>query len=148
MGTDGNLASEKPALIDAEFGLETISAQDIEWLGIREAVAQIRKRLTRRDGTLVPAYVSVDLDVLDYFGGGLRLVELRALLAALRPFCSIVGAELREVARLSDPALLEVAAAVAYDLALLVSRGCQGEGAAPGCVQRSRSPSVRQESSE
>lgn len=126
----GNLQSRRVELIDQELGFSTITVEEIATLGIAGTVQRIKERLTRRDGTYMLAYLSIDLDVLDptFFPGsggepgGLSVVELRALLAGLRPFCRAVGADLRGVAGLSDPIAGRVAAAVAHDLVLLVGR--------------------------
>lgn len=130
----GNLPSQRVELIDQEIGFQTIAAEEIARDGISRTIEKIRARLTRRDGTFMPAYLSIDLDVLDpaYFprsgeAGGLSVSELRALLAGLKPFCRVVGADLRGVARLSDPSDIRLAAAVAHDLVLLA-------GQAPGNV--------------
>eukprot|EP00408_Alexandrium_pacificum_P017663 CAMPEP_0171187478 /NCGR_PEP_ID=MMETSP0790-20130122/17341_1 /TAXON_ID=2925 /ORGANISM="Alexandrium catenella, Strain OF101" /LENGTH=380 /DNA_ID=CAMNT_0011652539 /DNA_START=57 /DNA_END=1199 /DNA_ORIENTATION=- len=124
----GNLPSQRVELIDQEIGFRTLSAEDIAASGIAGAVARIRERLTRRDGTFMPAYISLDLDVLDpaFFPseevGGLSVTELRAMLAGLQPFCRVVGADIRGVAMLSDPTSIKIAAAVAHDLVLLAGR--------------------------
>lgn len=124
----GNLPSQKIELIDQELGFETFTAEDIAAAGVAGTVAHIRERLTRRDGTFMPAYISLDLDVLDptFFPGdqvgGLSVTELRAILAGLQPFCRVVGAEIRGVALLSDPTSVKIAAAVAHDLVLLAGR--------------------------
>jgi len=128
VGARGNLDSQRVELIDQELGFQTILAEDIAVQGVSATVNRIKDRLARRDGTFMPAYLSLDLDVLDpaYFPGrepgGLSVKELRALLAGLRPFCVLVGAELRDVAPLSEAASLKVAAALAHDLVLLAGR--------------------------
>mmetsp|Transcript_97662 Transcript_97662/g.304261 ORF Transcript_97662/g.304261 Transcript_97662/m.304261 type:complete len:381 (-) Transcript_97662:41-1183(-) len=133
----GNLPSQQVELIDQEIGFQTLTVQDVVAAGIAGAVASIRARLTRRDGTFMPAYISLDLDVLDtiYFPsgevGGLSVTELRALLAGLQPFCRVVGAEIRGVATLSDPSSVKIAAAVAHDLVLLAGRRIGSEVAPP-----------------
>mmetsp|Transcript_96725 Transcript_96725/g.282771 ORF Transcript_96725/g.282771 Transcript_96725/m.282771 type:complete len:380 (-) Transcript_96725:53-1192(-) len=124
----GNLPSQQVELIDQELGFQTLTVEDVATAGVAGTVARIRERLTRRDGTFMPAYVSLDLDVLDptvFPGdevGGLSVSELRAILAGLQPFCRVVGAELRGVAMLSEPTSIKIAAAVAHDLVLLAGR--------------------------
>eukprot|EP00929_Paragymnodinium_shiwhaense_P030033 TRINITY_DN17087_c0_g1_i1.p1 TRINITY_DN17087_c0_g1~~TRINITY_DN17087_c0_g1_i1.p1 ORF type:complete len:385 (+),score=96.90 TRINITY_DN17087_c0_g1_i1:96-1250(+) len=132
VGVRGNLPSRRVDLVDQELGFQSVLLEDIVLQGVAEAVERIKTRLMRRDGTFVPAYISVDMDVLDpvYYPaadnlevGGLSVNQLRALLVGLRPFCRVVGAELRGVAALTEPAsAVRVAAAVAQDLALLAGR--------------------------
>lgn len=124
----GSLQSQRVELMDQEVGFQTVSAEDIAVLGVSGTVARIRERLARRDGTFMPAYISLDLDVLDpaFFPGtevgGLTVKELRAILAGLRPFCRVVAADIRGVAALSDPVAVRVAAAIAHDLVLLAGQ--------------------------
>jgi len=130
VGARGNLPSQRVELIDQEIGFQTLSAEDVAMLGVSEIVKRIRQRLTRRDGTVMPAYLSVDLDVLDPASfaragpevGGLSVSQLRALLAGLRPFCQVVGAEVRGVGPLYEPEAIRVAAAIAHDLVLLAGK--------------------------
>jgi len=123
-----NLPSHRVELIDEELGFQTIAAEEIALHGVGKAIEKIRERLSRRDGTFMPAYISLDLDVLDSAlltnseVGGIRLGELRAILAGLRPFCVVIGAEIRDVSTLSSFSALKVAAAVAHDLVLLTGR--------------------------
>eukprot|EP00927_Polykrikos_kofoidii_P070635 TRINITY_DN67049_c0_g1_i1.p1 TRINITY_DN67049_c0_g1~~TRINITY_DN67049_c0_g1_i1.p1 ORF type:complete len:374 (-),score=62.13 TRINITY_DN67049_c0_g1_i1:211-1332(-) len=130
VGLRGNLPSRRVELIDQELGYQSISAEEMALMGINETVQRIRTRLQRRDGTFMPAYLSLDLDVLDpvYFpaseeSGGLSVVQLRALIMGLRPFCRVVCAEIRGVAALESPGnVVRTAATLAYDLALLAGR--------------------------
>lgn len=124
----GNLPSQQVELMDQELGFETVTAEDMALLGVAGTIERIRARLTRRDGTFMPAYISLDLDVLDPVhlpgseAGGLSVRELRAILAGLRPFCRVVGADVRGVAALADLAAVRVAAAVASDIVLLAGQ--------------------------
>mmetsp|Transcript_51619 Transcript_51619/g.122850 ORF Transcript_51619/g.122850 Transcript_51619/m.122850 type:complete len:391 (+) Transcript_51619:113-1285(+) len=125
LGQRGNLPSQRVHLIDQELGFETITAEDIALKGIREVLDRVRARLQRRDGTFMPAYISLDLDVLEPHAfpsaevGGLTVTQLRAMLGGMRPFCRVVGADLRDVAMLEDPATAQVAATILQDLVLL-----------------------------
>merc|ERR1712137_1398415 len=98
--------------------------EDIALLGVAETIQRIKRRLARRDGTFMPAYISLDLDVLDpvYFPsdevGGLTVSQLRAILAGLRPFCRVVGADVRDISSVADAPVVKIAAAIAQDLAL------------------------------
>jgi len=135
----GNLPSQQVELLDQELGFQTLTAEEVTLMGAREVIDHIKARLRRRDGTFLPAYLSLDLDVLDPAlyntvvssgssssgsagagePGGLRVSELRAILAGLRPFCRLVGADVRDVAGQTDPAALRVAAAIVQDVTLL-----------------------------
>lgn len=125
IGARGNLPSQKVELLDQELGFQTITAEDFTGNGIPGVVQMVKERLARRDGSFMPAYISLDVDVLDLPGGepgGLSLNELRALLAGLRPFCVVRGAEIRGINKITDPALSKAVAAVANDLVLLTAR--------------------------
>jgi len=128
LGARGNLPAHAVELVDQELGFQTITADDVTIEGVTGVLARVKERLKRRDGTFMPAYISLDLDVLDpAFApgtevGGMSIRELRAILAGLQPFCRVVGADLRGVAPLSDAHHLRVAASVAHDLVLLAGR--------------------------
>lgn len=128
IGAKGNLPSQQVELLDQELGYKTLTAEEVAAEGVAGTVAKIRERLLRRDRTFMPAYISLDLDVLEpnsFPGGqvgGMRVSELRAVLALLQPFCRVVGAEIHGVATLSDPTSIKVAAALAHDLVLLAGR--------------------------
>lgn len=126
VGVRGNLPSQKVELLDQELGFKTILAEEFVVRGVNGIVEIVKARLGRRDGSFMPAYLSLDLDVLDLWRstaidepGGLSFKELRAFLVLLRTFCVVRGAELRGVGTLTDPASLKVAAAIAHDLVLL-----------------------------
>lgn len=144
VGARSNLASQRMQLIDEELGFETISAEDIALSGVREVVLRIKSRLSRRDGSFMPAYISLDLDVLDraFYPasgeiGGLSVKELRAILRGLKDFCYVVGADVRDVAPLSDPAAGEVAATIVHDLVLLAAGRSMGHEIVSPNLQKS-----------
>lgn len=140
IGPRGNLKSQKVQLIDEELGFQTITADAFTRFGVQEIIRMVKERLTRRDGTYMPAYISLDLDVLDpaLFSaegeeevGGLTVQQLRSLLAGLRPFCVAVGADIRDISHLTDPASVRVAAALTHDLVLLSGRRFENAVVAP-----------------
>ena len=53
------------------MGFKTVGAEAFALDGVKGVVEAIRERLLRRDGSYMPAYISLDLDVLDplYFSG-------------------------------------------------------------------------------
>lgn len=126
VGTRGNLPSQQVELLDQELGFQTIPVEDFSLAGVEQVIQRVKERLQRRDGSFMPAYLSLDLDVLDpvyYPGskevGGLSIGQLRALLAGLRPFCRLVGADIRDASGLTDASALRVAASVVQDLIFL-----------------------------
>lgn len=126
VGSRGNLPSQQVELLDQELGFQTIPAEDFVD-GVHHVIARVKARLARRDGTFMPAYLSLDLDVLDpvYFPaggkevGGLTVSQLRALLAGLRPFCRLVGADIRDLSSITDPGALRIAATLVQDVTFL-----------------------------
>eukprot|EP00401_Gymnodinium_catenatum_P066030 CAMPEP_0117557810 /NCGR_PEP_ID=MMETSP0784-20121206/52515_1 /TAXON_ID=39447 /ORGANISM="" /LENGTH=372 /DNA_ID=CAMNT_0005355125 /DNA_START=19 /DNA_END=1138 /DNA_ORIENTATION=- len=134
VGLRGNLPSKRVELIDQELGFKSILAEDFAFHSVQHVVQQVKDRLERRDGTFMPAYISLDLDVLDPMFvpatgdsnsevGGLSVLELRALLVGLKSFCRVVGADLRGAAALLEPpSAVRVAATLAHDLVLLAGR--------------------------
>lgn len=98
----GNLASQQVELLDQELGFETLTAEDLAYLGVREVLARIKARLRRRDGSFMPAFLSLDLDVLDpahYPGSSTEVaaavVQDVALLAGLRPESTVMAPPLQ-----------------------------------------------------
>jgi agmatinase len=115
---------------DAGLGFATISTTEVAKQGIDAAVERIRRRVGDR-----PAYVSIDVDVLDPAHapgtgtpepGGLTSRELQMLLRGLDGF-KLVGADVVEVAPAYDHAELTslVAANLVYELLGLFARQCR-----------------------
>jgi len=101
IGIRGSLYDRQDLVDDKNLGFTVISAEEYEEHGVGGVVERIRERL--RDG---PAYISVDIDVLDPAhapgtgtpeAGGLTSRELLATLRALRDV-RLVGADVMEVA--------------------------------------------------
>ncbi len=121
VGTRGSLYSGDDLSDDAGLGFQVITAPDAEYLGVRGMAERIAGRVGDR-----PAYVSVDIDVLDPAhapgtgtpeAGGLTS---RELLSVLRSFTklNLVGADIVEVAPAYDHAQITgiAAAHVGYEL--------------------------------
>ena len=121
VGIRGPLYSRQDLTDDQVLGFQVIGAHDMDDLGWRGAVEQIRKRVGDR-----PTYVSLDIDVLDpAYAPGTGTPEAggltsRELLNILRSFgqLNLVGADIVEVAPAYDHAeITGVAAAhAAYEL--------------------------------
>jgi agmatinase len=121
VGIRGPLYSDADLTEDSELGFQVVAAPEVEDLGVAGLVERIADRVGDR-----PAYVSVDIDVLDPAhapgtgtpeAGGLTS---RELLAALRSFAALnlVGADIVEVAPAYDHAQITgiAAAHVGYEL--------------------------------
>lgn len=113
---------------DADFGFKAIRASDLDRMGLEAAIAQVKARVGD-----TPAYVSIDIDVLDpAFApgtgtpemGGLSSRELLALLRSLDGL-NIVAGDVVEVAPAYDHAEITTlaAATVVYDLVALMANG-------------------------
>ncbi len=121
VGIRGPLYSRQDLTDDQVLGFQVIGAHDMDDLGWRGAVEQIRKRVGDR-----PTYVSLDIDVLDpSFAPGTGTPEAggltsRELLNILRSFgeLNLVGADIVEVAPAYDHAEITgiAAAHAAYEL--------------------------------
>jgi agmatinase len=127
VGIRGPLYGESDLADDRRFGFRTIRTSDVDDLGIRGTIDAIADRV----GDL-PAYLSVDIDVLDPSiapgtgtpeAGGLTSRELLRVLRGLTGL-HLVGADVVEVAPAYDHAELTTVAAatVAYDLITLMAR--------------------------
>ena len=121
VGIRGPLYSRQDLTDDEVLGFQVIGAHDMDDLGWRGAVDQIRARVGDR-----PTYVSLDIDVLDPAyapgtgtpeAGGLTSRELLSILRAFSAL-NLVGADIVEVAPAYDHAeITGVAAAhAAYEL--------------------------------
>jgi agmatinase len=128
VGIRGPLYSDRDLPESADLGFATISADQLERLGVDEVVERMRDRLG--DG---PVYVSVDIDVLDPAhapgtgtpeAGGLTSRELLAMLRGLAG-AELVSADVVEVSPPYDHAELTgiAAAHVGYELLSVLARG-------------------------
>lgn len=121
VGIRGPLYSRQDLTDDQVLGFQVIGAHDMDDLGWRGAVEQIRKRVGDR-----PTYVSLDIDVLDpAYAPGTGTPEAggltsRELLNILRSFgeLNLVGADIVEVSPAYDHAEVTgiAAAHAAYEL--------------------------------
>jgi agmatinase len=133
VGVRGPLYGPGDLTEDAELGFRTVSAMDIERIGVDGAVAAIRERVGGR-----PVYASIDIDVLDPAhapgtgtpeAGGLTSREVLGILRGLAG-TRLVGADVVEVAPAYDHAeMTSVAAAhICYELlALMAIAGRAGQ---------------------
>ena len=128
VGIRGPLFSDADLGQDSELGFQVISAPEADHLGVAGMVQRIADRVGDR-----PAYVSVDIDVLDPAhapgtgtpeAGGLTS---RELLGVLRSFASLnlIGADIVEVAPSYDHAQITgiAAAHVGYELLSALAAG-------------------------
>lgn len=130
VGIRGPLYSREDLTDDQMLGFRVIGAHDMDDLGWRGAVEQIRRRVGDR-----PTYVSLDIDVLDpAFAPGTGTPEAggltsRELLNILRAFSdlNLVGADIVEVAPAYDHAEVTgiAAAHAAYELVSAMASGKQ-----------------------
>jgi agmatinase len=116
---------------DAELGFRTVTAMEIERIGVEGTVSRIRERVGD-----APLYISIDIDVLDPAhapgtgtpeAGGLTSRELLGILRGLAG-APLVGADVVEVSPAYDHAEITAVAAahVSYELLalmLLAGRG-------------------------
>jgi agmatinase len=116
---------------DAELGFRTVTAMEIERIGVEGTLSRIRERVGD-----APLYISIDIDVLDPAhapgtgtpeAGGLTS---RALLGILRGLAGapLVGADVVEVSPAYDHAEITAVAAahVSYELLALMLLAGQG----------------------
>jgi len=128
VGTRGPLYTDADLSQDVELGFQVIPAPEVDQLGVTGMAERIAQRVGDR-----PAYVSVDIDVLDPAhapgtgtpeAGGLTS---RELLATLRSFArlNLVGADIVEVAPAYDHAQITgiAAAHVGYELLSALAAG-------------------------
>ncbi len=121
VGIRGPLYSGTDLGQDSELGFQVIPAPDVDQIGVTGMVERIRQRVGDR-----PAYVSVNIDVLDpAHAPGTRTPEAgclssRELLATLRSFAqlNLVGTDIVEVAPVYDHAQITgiAAAHVGYQV--------------------------------
>jgi len=121
IGIRGPLYSDRDLPESADLGFATITAVELEELGVEGVVERMRDRLGA-----APVYVSVDIDVLDPAfapgtgtpeAGGLSSRELLAILRGLGG-CQLVSADIVEVSPAYDHAEVTgiAAAHVGYEL--------------------------------
>ena len=133
VGIRGPLYSRQDLTDDQVLGFQVIGSHEMDDLGWRGAVEQIKERVGDR-----PTYVSLDIDVLDpAFAPGTGTPEAggltsRELLDILRSFAdlNLVGADIVEVAPAYDHAEMTgiAAAHAAYELiSAMAPRPAEGE---------------------
>lgn len=116
---------------DAELGFRTVTAMEIERIGVEGTVNRIRERVGD-----APLYISIDIDVLDPAhapgtgtpeAGGLTSRELLGILRGLAG-APLVGADVVEVSPAYDHAEITAVAAahVSYELLALMLLAGQG----------------------
>jgi agmatinase len=126
VGIRGPLYSRSDLKEDAELGFQTVSAMEVERIGVDGVAAAIRERVADR-----PVYASIDIDVLDPAhapgtgtpeAGGLTSREVLGILRALAGM-SLVGADVVEVAPAYDHAEITAVAAahICYELLALMA---------------------------
>jgi len=127
VGLRGPLYADTDLSDDAGMGFAQVTTDDVDSLGVAAVVAQLLARIGD-----APAYVSVDIDVLDPAhapgtgtpeAGGLTSRELLSLLRGLEK-ASVVGADVVEVSPVYDHAEITAIAAahVLYELVTLMAR--------------------------
>ena len=111
---------------DAELGFQTLTAMDVERIGVSGVAAAIRDRVAGQ-----PVYLSIDIDVLDPAhapgtgtpeAGGLTSREVLGILRSLAG-TRLVGADVVEVAPAYDHAEMTTVAAahICYELLALMA---------------------------
>jgi agmatinase len=128
VGIRGSLYDAADLDDDARMGFQIISCPDVDDLGVGAVTARLREQIGER-----PAYLSIDIDVLDpAFAPATGTPETaglnsRELIRLIRGFdgANLVGADIVEVAPAYDHAeITGVAAAnVAYELLSLFAKG-------------------------
>jgi agmatinase len=116
---------------DAELGFRTVTAMEIERIGVEGTLSRLRERVGD-----APLYISIDIDVLDPAhapgtgtpeAGGLTSRELLGILRGLAG-APLVGADVVEVSPAYDHAEITAVAAahVSYELLALMLLAGQG----------------------
>jgi agmatinase len=130
VGIRGSLYDAADLDDDARMGFQVISCPDVDDLGVRGVTARLREQIGER-----PAYLSIDIDVLDpAFAPATGTPETaglnsRELIRLIRGFdgANLVGADIVEVAPAYDHAEITgiAAANVAYELLSLFAKGAR-----------------------
>lgn len=137
VGVRGTVASKLEDVQSGELGFETLTAVDALEIGVQGVVARILKRLHRRDGTYMPAFILLDMDVLDpAFApgvvdpevGGFSTAQLQAILVGMQGSTQTLSAAVLGAAPESDPTKTTgmVMANLANDLLHLIAKGGSG----------------------
>jgi agmatinase len=135
LGIRGPLFTPADLVDDARFGFGVVTAADVLELGVAGTVGRVRDRVGD-----APAYVSVDIDVLDPAfapgtgtpeAGGLSSRELLGVLRGLRGL-DLAGADVVEVAPAYDHADITAVAAshAVYELVSLFAADRGGDRSA------------------
>jgi agmatinase len=132
VGVRGPIYAASDLTDDAALGFRSVSAMDLERIGVDGVVARIRERAGG-----APLYLSIDIDVLDPAhapgtgtpeAGGLTSRELLGILRGLAGM-PLVGADVVEVAPAYDHAEMTTVAAahVCYELLALLALANPGQ---------------------
>ena len=131
VGIRGSLYSDNDLVEDAAMGFSIVHARDMDRLGTDRVIELIRDRIGDR-----PAYISIDIDVLDPgFAPGTGTPEAggltsRELLAIVRGFdgANVVGGDIVEVSPPYDHAEVTAIAAanLAYEYCSIFARASTG----------------------
>jgi agmatinase len=134
VGVRGPIYAASDLTDDAELGFRSVTAMDLERIGVDGVVDRIRERAGD-----APLYLSIDIDVLDPAhapgtgtpeAGGLTSRELLGILRGLAGM-PLVGADVVEVAPAYDHAEMTTVAAahVCYELLALLALAGRATGA-------------------
>jgi agmatinase len=140
LGIRGPLFAPADLVDDARFGFAVVTAHDV----LADQISGVAERIRERVGD-APAYVSVDIDVLDPAfapgtgtpeAGGLSSRELLGILRGLVGL-DLVGADIVEVSPPYDHAEITAVAAshVAYELVSLFAAGRGASGGGGGLAE-------------
>jgi len=132
VGVRGPIYAASDLADDAELGFRSVTAMELERIGVDGVVARIRERAGG-----APLYLSIDIDVLDPAhapgtgtpeAGGLTSRELLGILRGLAGML-LVGADVVEVAPAYDHAEMTTVAAahVCYELLALLALADPGQ---------------------
>jgi agmatinase len=137
VGIRGTTSSSRDDEIDGELGFESLHMREAAAIGPKGVVERIVKRLTRRDGTIMDAFVLLDMDVLDpAFApgvatpeiGGLNPSDMQMILEGLQGSTSVVSAAILGASPEADPTKVTALtmATLANDLLHLLAKGGTG----------------------
>lgn len=137
VGIRGTTASEREDAIAAELGLELLPMSDVADFGTKGVVDRILKRLQRRDGTFMDAFVVLSMNALDpaYAPGvalpevgGFTSREMQAILQGLQGSTTVLSAAIVGAATDTDPTKVTAmtVATLTNDLLHLMAKGGTG----------------------